>query len=371
MLGLDNLGRNYAAVVRVVTLAVVAIIAVLAPSSGQMQGNVLVVLALLVAWSAVYVRRVRRESSWWLTAVDAGVLAALSLSTAWIVPAEWVSTGKSWLVPFVSFAVVVYQYYVSRVLGAACALALALAMVAGTAMAMPPGGSMASIVTAGWSLVLAGLGRLLWTLIRRGGSIADEALADVEKARRDQEVAAALRVDQQALTTALHDTAATTFLMAGYDHESGDAGALAAYARRDLDVMRGYGTARPHRAELCRLVQDAADLAPMAVGLQVPETVWLPSEVAHALTGAVTEALNNAVKHAGVAVVTVHVDGNSAKVRIKVIDHGVGFEVGAVRDTSRGIRESIGARMRSVGGIATVRSRLGGGTVVGLEWADA
>ena len=244
---IQRYGRRYAAGIRLVTTVPVAVVAVLAPMSVGMRVAAGVAMVVVTAWSAVYVIGLGRLSDRWLTLIDVAVLGGLALSSVAVVPPTWLETGKSWLLPFVSFAAMGYQFYTTIVLGAASAFVLMAAMTVGTMIAVPAGGSTASLITALWSLVLVALSRSLYLLVRRGGARADLALADVERARSDLQVAAALRGDQLAFTTGLHDTAATTLLMVGLGQVT-DGVMLADRARRDLEVLREGDAEEPEPA---------------------------------------------------------------------------------------------------------------------------
>jgi signal transduction histidine kinase len=87
--------------------------------------------------------------------------------------------------------------------------------------------------------------------------------------------------------------------------------------------------------------------------------------VVDALRLAVGEALTNVAKHSGVRQVTVRVSEADGEVRISVADGGRGFDTS--ERSGFGIRESIVARMREVGGGADVWSLPGRGTVVTLS----
>src|SRR5690242_11900915 len=136
------------------------------------------------------------------------MLGALGLCTPWIVPAFWLAHGNSWVLAFVSFACVGYQCHTEIVLGTAASLIVLGSLMIGTLMAGPNGMLYASV----WTLVAAALSRVQWILVRRGGRIADEQMAEAERARTAQRVADAVRADERALANALHDTAATTLL---------------------------------------------------------------------------------------------------------------------------------------------------------------
>lgn len=93
------------------------------------------------------------------------------------------------------------------------------------------------------------------------------------------------------------------------------------------------------------------------------------AEVAHAVAGAVGEAVTNAAKHAGAGRVVVYaeVDDDGA-VFASVRDDGRGFDVDAARRAHRGLVRSIDERVAAVGGRVEIVSGPGQGTEVRL-WA--
>ncbi|QKJ20043.1 sensor histidine kinase [Microbacterium hominis] len=98
-----------------------------------------------------------------------------------------------------------------------------------------------------------------------------------------------------------------------------------------------------------------------------PGAAEIPVHVGRALTLAATQALANAVQHAGAIGLAVEVDGLRGGVRIAVRDGGEGFDLDAVPADRLGIRASIVARVEAVGGTARVTSGPGG-TDVRLSW---
>lgn len=155
----------------------------------------------------------RRSPSTWLTIADTAVPGALTLSSAALVSPHRITVGRSWIIPFVSFAGVALQYWSRPLPGALCGAGLAAAMTAGTVLALPPGASSPSIVSAIWALVLCLLGRILWTLANRAGRKAAEIASQLEESRTAQQVAAAVRADRRALDDALQDMADSTLLI--------------------------------------------------------------------------------------------------------------------------------------------------------------
>jgi signal transduction histidine kinase len=93
----------------------------------------------------------------------------------------------------------------------------------------------------------------------------------------------------------------------------------------------------------------------------------VPGRVARALVLAATQAIANALQHAGGAGLTVAVDASGDEVHIEVRDTGEGFDLEDVPDDRLGIRASIFARVAAVGGSADIDTGRGG-TVVRLDW---
>ncbi|WP_455133381.1 ATP-binding protein [Microbacterium aurum] len=93
----------------------------------------------------------------------------------------------------------------------------------------------------------------------------------------------------------------------------------------------------------------------------------LPGRVARALVLAATQAIANAVQHAGAAGLQVTVQARAAGIRVRIADAGGGFDPAAIPEDRLGIRGSIVARTAAVGGRARVQTTASG-TVVTLEW---
>lgn len=365
--GLDVLGRRYAAWVRMIMFPLVMAVGLLAAPDQPMRNTVLWVTAALGLWSVAYVRRVVTQPATWLTVVDTGALSALAMCTVWLVPATWMATGRSWVVPFVSFTAVVYQYYAPRTTGALCAVWLTVSMLAGTAIALPAGASTAGLITAAWSCVLALLGRVLWTFVRQGATRADDQLTAVRGARLQQAAEARGRAAENAWNATLHDNAATTLMMVGQGRAT-DLGVLATAAQRDLDTLAGIDVGSTPHLELGSRLRPAFQAVAITVAYDVGGESYVPAAVAEAFVGAVTEALNNVVRHADVSEARVVVEDDGVTVRVEIIDEGTGFDLSAIPASSRGLDKSIHARMRQARGSASITTRPGRGTRITLEW---
>jgi signal transduction histidine kinase len=100
--------------------------------------------------------------------------------------------------------------------------------------------------------------------------------------------------------------------------------------------------------------------------LAIDDELRTPSaDAAAALTGAVTEAVTNAAKHANASRVTVFATSDIHGIVVSVTDDGKGFDPAAV-PAGGGLDQSLRARMRNAGGEARIKSSPGHGTTVEL-----
>ena len=85
-----------------------------------------------------------------------------------------------------------------------------------------------------------------------------------------------------------------------------------------------------------------------------------------ALVSSSREALTNAARHSGAAVVSAYIEVEPDQVTVFVRDRGKGFDLDEVPSDRRGIADSILWRMERHGGKAVIRSEPGQGTEVEL-----
>ncbi len=81
---------------------------------------------------------------------------------------------------------------------------------------------------------------------------------------------------------------------------------------------------------------------------------------------AAREAIANAARHSGAAVVDVYAEATPAGAEVFVRDRGAGFDPDLVAQDRQGLRSSIVGRMERHGGVADVRSTPGEGTEIRL-----
>lgn len=108
----------------------------------------------------------------------------------------------------------------------------------------------------------------------------------------------------------------------------------------------------------------------VAVALDVDEDAGVfPLQVVDAIVDAVGEALLNSRLHAGADASQAVIGQLSGdRIRLRVVDDGVGFDPDRIAGDRMGIEKGIRARMYSVEGAADVDSAPGEGTMVSLEW---
>jgi signal transduction histidine kinase len=154
---------------------------------------------------------------------------------------------------------------------------------------------------------------------------------------------------------------------------AGDPREVAALARRQERELRDWLADDGRRsrdqsfaAALRSLAENVEDDHRVAVEVVVVGDCEL-NERAEAVLGAAREALLNAAKHAAEpGPIRVYAEVGETGIEAFVRDRGPGFDLAAVPDDRRGVRESIVGRMERAGGRADVRSIPGGGTEVGL-----
>lgn len=97
----------------------------------------------------------------------------------------------------------------------------------------------------------------------------------------------------------------------------------------------------------------------VTVGAHIPLT-----EPTQAIVAAMTEAMVNAARHAGVSTVAAYLELIDGELVGSVRDEGSGFVEGQVEEGRQGLRESIRGRMERVGGSASITSEINAGTEV-------
>lgn len=172
-----------------------------------------------------------------------------------------------------------------------------------------------------------------------------------------------IRRDEQVVAAHLHDSVLQTLSL--IQRNASDPARVAQLARQQERSLRAWLAGRDDAqgdtlAGAVRLVaQEVEDGQPGAV-VEVVAVGDAPLDrEADAMVRAAREAMRNAVRHAG-SPVRVFVEVEDGARELFVRDTGPGFDLDAVADERRGVRDAIIGRMEHVGGSVTIDSTASG-----------
>ena len=134
------------------------------------------------------------------------------------------------------------------------------------------------------------------------------------------------------------------------------------------ESRKGLGTTDLEASPLQTALEEAVADVGCPVALRIEDSASLPAKVTRHVADATREAVRNVARHVpgGTAQVTARVSVEGC--RVVISDWGPGFDPAEVPRSRMGIREGIHGRMAEVGGHATIRSDIVGGTAVTLTW---
>lgn len=247
--------------------------------------------------------------------------------------------------------------------GAALARIVAgsLLLVAGIATFLAFSGSAAAAGrgVAAAAVVVAGLALLFLPWWRR-------LVRELAEERRER-----VRSQERAeLAAHLHDSVLQTLAL--IQRRAGEPGEVVRLARRQERDLRDWLLGREPGAAggtlagaLRRACEEIEDLHGVTVEPVFVGDAPLDAD-GEALVAATREALANAARLSGEALVSLYLEVDAERATVYVRDRGVGFDPASVDPSRRGIAESIVGRMRRHGGTAFVHSAPGSGTEVEL-----
>jgi signal transduction histidine kinase len=186
--------------------------------------------------------------------------------------------------------------------------------------------------------------------------------------RRQAERYAAVRAEERAAMAArVHDSVLQTLTL--IQRRADDPKEVARLARTEERALRSWlyapaGSTGSLAGALAEVVATTEADYDVRIDLVTVGDAVVDDRVA-ALVAATREAVVNAAKHAG-APATVYAEVSDEEVEVNVKDRGRGFDPAAVAADRHGLRQSIVARLESLGGRALVRSAPGEGTEVRL-----
>ena len=230
-----------------------------------------------------------------------------------------------------------------------------------------------------FALILGGVILTLGWMFRSVAANVDETRARAVSSYATAAAADAAEQERVAVAALMHDSVLAA-LIAAERADSPRAQTLAAAMAREA-LTRLANTEQdahegPDEPRDAATVADDIQAGAREVGVKVsvardvgPESPAVPGRVARALTLAATQAIANALQHAGGQGLAVAVTSGGGRIDIEVRDTGEGFDLDGVPDDRLGIRASIFARVAAVGGTAHIDTGHHG-TVVHLGWRE-
>lgn len=234
-----------------------------------------------------------------------------------------------------------------------------------------------TIRNAAFAVIFAGVTLSLAWMLRTVAVGIDRARRDAVTSYAAAAAADAAETERVAVAALMHDSVLAALIAAERAETAREEALAVAMAREALtrlanaDRDSGEGSDEPLAADG---IVDAIEAAAREFGLTLvvaadigSDAEAVPGRVARALVLAATQALANAVQHAGAVGLAVSVSAAAHTIRVRVADGGAGFDPSAIPDDRLGIRGSIVARMAAAGGRAQVQTAASGTTVI-LEW---
>ncbi|WP_200826325.1 sensor histidine kinase [Microbacterium timonense] len=228
-----------------------------------------------------------------------------------------------------------------------------------------------------FTLILGGVILTLGWLFRSVAVNVDETRAEAVASYAKAAATDAAEQERVAVAALMHDSVLAALIAAERASTPRERTLAATMAREALTRLANTeqddheGTDEPWDADTLAN-QVAAAAAEFGADVDMrreidPATAPIPGRVARALVLAATQAVANAVQHAGGAGLAIVVAAADGQVRVEVRDAGEGFDLDAIPDDRLGIRASIIARVAAVGGRADLETGPHG-TVVRLTW---
>lgn len=230
-----------------------------------------------------------------------------------------------------------------------------------------------------FALILGGVLLTLGWMLRSVAANVDETRARAVSSYAQAAAADAAEQERVAVAALMHDSVLAALIAAERATTPRERTLAAAMAREALTRLANTeqdaheGTDEPRDATA---LADDIESAAAELGAEVdvhreiaPDSAPIPGRIARALTLAATQAVANALQHAGGAGLGVAVIAREGRVRVEVHDAGDGFDLEAIPDDRLGIRASIFARVAAVGGTADLETGRHG-TTVRLTWRE-
>jgi signal transduction histidine kinase len=229
------------------------------------------------------------------------------------------------------------------------------------------------------SLILGGIIVTLPWVFRSIAIGVDDARARAVASYAAAAAADAAEQERIAVAGLMHDSVLAALIAAERATSPRERALAVSMAREALTRLANTdSTEQEGSDEPVSLEEMAAELERFASSLGVPlavahddredDPLRIPGRIARALVLAASQAIANAIQHAGAEGLEVAVSRTSdTTIAVVVSDRGGGFDLAAIPPDRLGIRGSIVARLAAVGGHSDLRSG-SDGTTVTLTW---
>lgn len=337
-------------------------------------GAAFVPLALMIV--ACFVGRFVRAAAGLFVFVYIGVLAVWPLAAA---GSDAPPSAAPWVWSLVNIATLAAALAFPLVLQIAATVLVPLlyGLVRLVAGGFAPELAYPTVIEVSFSLIFGAVLLTLAWMFRSVAAGVDETRARAVESYSRAAAADAAEQERVAVAALMHDSVLAALIAAERAGTPRGRMLAVAMAREALTRLANTEQDSGEGSDESRLASTiAADVESEARELGVSITVQrdiaseplvIPGRIARALVLATTQAVANAVEHAGGIGLEVRLRASSDRVSIEVRDEGEGFDLAAVPDDRLGIRASIIARVAAVGGSADVDSSTAG-TVVRLSW---
>lgn len=231
-----------------------------------------------------------------------------------------------------------------------------------------------------YAILLGGAVLILVVILRQAAANVDQAQATAVARYSEAIREHATELERVEVDAIVHDSVLTTFIQAARAWSPDERDLSTNMARNAMSHLSAAASTTPFDESDTSLASMADRVEAAIADLGVPVEVrrgrlddeGIPSTAAEALYSAAMQALVNSSQHAGEGPgvdrwVEVRHDG-AGLTTVEVGDTGKGFEPASVPTERLGVRVSIHERLNNAGGLATIDSAPGRGTVVSLRW---
>jgi signal transduction histidine kinase len=213
-------------------------------------------------------------------------------------------------------------------------------------------------------------------LVRGGAKSADQENSRAISSAIEQARIDAVERERQRLDALIHDRVLSTLLLAANaksPEEEQSAKLLASQAITSLSEAAQEPRATPSVTPLglFRALRKAAlQLVPtIKISTSGGGSEPIPAIEAQAITEATLQAIDNAARHSDAKNFELVMSSpDNGEIEIRVLDDGIGFRRDRIPRDRIGIRTSVLARMKAIGGAAEINSQPNKGTEIVLRW---